>query len=738
MKGMVVNMRNKKLISCILALAISALSVPVIPACALNTYSNQQHTDIDDKFVWEFFDDEGKTDFKTDILTGSFGTSGTGNFSYEWKGSRETHAKLGWFFDKDSTAEDWMKAEYDYDVTLSTENNASFVVVLNTKYIDEKNKGVPPCLNIIQGWKGEYPIEKEISYKHIGEYTADGAAYDLYSFENPYAYINEFIAIRKENLLENSDSISGSVSLGEHISALQELDLMKFDTVQCTSAQIGVDRCIIHDFDSTISGKFTVNKNVLEINSEKTEPESTISSRNLEDLPSTVEEYNAFIEKYGKVSVHNDCIVYCDEVNYSTPINVELEQSGATWLNEIKNYTIADESEEILDGSPSHAVYVYQCHHPGNVHVQFTNGRLLVADKKYRVTDDFKVSEIDISNIKKGDVNTDGSFDIADCARLQRWILNIEEYESLESICFDAADFNEDGVIDSFDLCQMKTELLKQDNKKIVYPEIYLLYGTIFDVLTDNLEMYAGPGDNYAVIGTVPKGIMLEELAYIDGVYNWAFVNYNGQYGWLKYKNDDGSANLKFSEMQYDKPVIYLYPEEETDVHVEVKLSSGELATTYPKYNNGWDVTAYPDGTLTNKADGTHHKSLFWGSVGNSTKFDFSKGFCVAGCDTESFLKEKLTYMGLTENEMNEFIVYWLPRMEHNKYNLITFQNEAYTDSAELNITPTPDSLCRIFMAYAPLDSEVEIQPQQLETFERKGFTAVEWGGTEINNLCIN
>ena len=88
--------------------------------------------------------------------------------------------------------------------------------------------------------------------------------------------------------------------------------------------------------------------------------------------------------------------------------------------------------------------------------------------------------------------------------------------------------------------------------------------------------------------------------------------------------------------------------------------------------------------------------------------------------------------MGMTEEEMNEFIVYWLPRMEHNKYNLISFQSDAYTNSARLSITPEPDSICRIFMAYVPLEDSVEIEPQQLDTFERKGFAVLEWGGCEI------
>lgn len=88
--------------------------------------------------------------------------------------------------------------------------------------------------------------------------------------------------------------------------------------------------------------------------------------------------------------------------------------------------------------------------------------------------------------------------------------------------------------------------------------------------------------------------------------------------------------------------------------------------------------------------------------------------------------------MGLTPKEANEFIIYWLPRMENNEYNLITFQDDIYTENAKLDITPTPDTLLRIFMAYKPLDEYIEIEPQELSTCDRNGFVAVEWGGTEI------
>ncbi len=70
--------------------------------------------------------------------------------------------------------------------------------------------------------------------------------------------------------------------------------------------------------------------------------------------------------------------------------------------------------------------------------------------------------------------------------------------------------------------------------------------------------------------------------------------------------------------------------------------------------------------------------------------------------------------------------------MEQNDYNLISFQSSIYTESAKLSITPTPDTLIRVFMAWKPSDSDIDIEPQELTAPERNGFTVVEWGGTKV------
>lgn len=177
----------------------------------------------------------------------------------------------------------------------------------------------------------------------------------------------------------------------------------------------------------------------------------------------------------------------------------------------------------------------------------------------------------------------------------------------------------------------------------------------------------------------------------------------------------------------YDKPVIYLYPETTTDVEVELDYK-GQLTCTYPIYNDGWSVTAQPDGTLTDVA-GKAYNYLYWEGKA-PVKYDFSKGFCVAGKDTADFLETALEQLGLFRKEANEFIVYWLPLMEKNAYNLISFQTDTYTDIAKLKIYPKPDTLIRVFMAWKCLEKPIQIEPQQFEVPTRKGFTVVEWGGS--------
>ena len=67
------------------------------------------------------------------------------------------------------------------------------------------------------------------------------------------------------------------------------------------------------------------------------------------------------------------------------------------------------------------------------------------------------------------------------------------------------------------------------------------------------------------------------------------------------------------------------------------------------------------------------------------------------------------------------------------KYNYIRFATREEIDAnMTLTITPEPDTTIRMLMEYKGLENTIEVEKQSLETPERKGFVAVEWGGTEI------
>ena len=183
------------------------------------------------------------------------------------------------------------------------------------------------------------------------------------------------------------------------------------------------------------------------------------------------------------------------------------------------------------------------------------------------------------------------------------------------------------------------------------------------------------------------------------------------------------------AEKFFAKPIIYLYPEKDTVCSVELDFD-GELTCTYPDYSKGWNnILAKPDGTLI-FPDGREYYCLYWEGRSSSMIPDLSHGFCIKGSESAAFLEKTLADIGLTPREANEFIIYWLPILEANEYNVITFQTDAYTEVAKLNVTPAPESMLRVYMYAYATDKYIDIEPQNFDGFERKGFTVVEWGGT--------
>ena len=183
-----------------------------------------------------------------------------------------------------------------------------------------------------------------------------------------------------------------------------------------------------------------------------------------------------------------------------------------------------------------------------------------------------------------------------------------------------------------------------------------------------------------------------------------------------------------------DKPVIYVYPEKTMPVNITLDLK-GKLNFTYPAYNKGWNVIADPDGTI--HVNDKKYNYLFWEGTSElaAAKINWNEGFIVNKNNLVSFFEEKLSQMGLKSTEIQDYITYWCPRMMANESNYVHFMfNEEFGEYAKLNITPKPDVLFRVFMIWskAGREEKLNLKEQTIPSFNRKGFSVVEWGGAEM------
>jgi hypothetical protein len=186
------------------------------------------------------------------------------------------------------------------------------------------------------------------------------------------------------------------------------------------------------------------------------------------------------------------------------------------------------------------------------------------------------------------------------------------------------------------------------------------------------------------------------------------------------------------------KPVIYLYPRKQQEIQVKLSLK-GTMTHSYPEYpSDGWIVNATQDGTLFDEK-GQEYYALFWEGI-NRNQFTYDEGYVIKGSETITFLEENLSKLGLTRREANEFIMYWLPQMENNTYNLVHFSTSEYESEVQMEINPSPETLIRIMMVWSPLNEMMEIPRQDLTKLmkQRIGFTVVEWGGKKQLYSVIN
>lgn len=282
--------------------------------------------------------------------------------------------------------------------------------------------------------------------------------------------------------------------------------------------------------------------------------------------------------------------------------------------------------------------------------------------------------------------------------------------------------------------------LKSPSNEATFYDDTNIVFKGIVSPNTSKIVVtWKGPG---SIIGEPTEDVYrLQSFKYGDSSFKYtAKVSYyNLGMGSNKYEFkayfDDGTtktANLTIfyspGGAEVGKPVIYLYPQKITKVSVNVAPNGG-ISVSVPEIKNGWNVIAAPGSKIYNISDFKVYPYLFW--EGFATNFERPKeGFVVKNSEVSGFFDGKLSYLGLNKKEIADFKEFWLPKLSTEPYYFITFiPQEQFDKYAPLSISPTPDSIIRVFFDYEGLSEKIEVEEQVLEKAVRKGFSVVEWGG---------
>lgn len=222
-------------------------------------------------------------------------------------------------------------------------------------------------------------------------------------------------------------------------------------------------------------------------------------------------------------------------------------------------------------------------------------------------------------------------------------------------------------------------------------------------------KFWAGPGYNEIISDSVEIGNQTE---------NEAQVTFNSEYQLI----------------EVDKPVIYFQSPVKVDFNLKVD-PAGDLSFTYPKYEEQWKGTLYPNGEV--EISGQKYPYLFWDSRQQFRLEKHSNGYHVHKNEVITFLEKNLSDLGFSPGEKTDFITYWGPKMTRYESVFVQFyQQESCNQFATLNCDPKPEQINRFYIAFSEWSHSFEsyLNPVEQTPFIRTGFNILEWGGFEIKS----
>ncbi len=247
-------------------------------------------------------------------------------------------------------------------------------------------------------------------------------------------------------------------------------------------------------------------------------------------------------------------------------------------------------------------------------------------------------------------------------------------------------------------------------------------------VMTDSLGRYSIL-DRDTPIKEIKIGVEYEDYSYSPQQDTICFdCSWQTVTQWFNFtpEEDQTYMDLTYIEPEIemnDAPYIYLYPE--VDMTVSVTLQPRENVSIYlsePLYGTGWTVDATPKGLIDNTYD-----FLFYELALPTKEKNISHGWTLKREIMEQQLDTLLANYSLNTHEVADFKDFWRPYFQASPY--YTFFPQDMNRYTGITITPTPDAIRRVLFYIEPSEQPLPVlTPEYPETFERTGFTVVEWG----------
>ena len=191
------------------------------------------------------------------------------------------------------------------------------------------------------------------------------------------------------------------------------------------------------------------------------------------------------------------------------------------------------------------------------------------------------------------------------------------------------------GVSDNIGVTDVPMAKLKQTGKTSTGLPVYEYINSAEDSFLNKIYK-----EDY-IEGEMNKGNTIKE----DDVKAFTLEQYK-KYHPVFYWKDEFGRLIQFESNEFmlvggcAKPAVYLYPESSINVNVKLALR-GPLTFSIPNYNpnNGWNVTANPNGTIT--STGENYDYLFWEGKFDNFKPNTSLGWSIKTSQVENFLNQK-------------------------------------------------------------------------------------------------